>query len=284
MKEKVAVVIDSTFYLPKKVIKDNDLKVVSLNVIEGENTYKELKIDNDFVFERLNKKIKLTTSQPAPSEFVSVYEECIKEGYERILVLTLSKGLSGTYQSAVLGKNMLDNKEIVHVFDTETAAYGNELLVFKLLDLMKETDSVDDLIKPMEAIIERTSLYFTVENLYNLQKGGRLSKTQAFVGTVLRVKPIIKIIDGKLKLCHKERTNKKLLTYLMGQIHDDPHREGNKLNVRIIQRNSEENAVALKALVEEVYENATVSVNDYIGPVFSIHIGDQGFGLAWFFE
>ncbi len=283
--EKVALITDSTVYLPDSYLKKHKIHVVSLNVIDGEKSYKELEIDNDFVFKRQDEKAGLTTSQPSPSEFVDAYNAAFKKGAEKVLVLTLSKGLSGTYQSAILGRNMVEEKEAIHVFDTNNAAYGNELLLEKLVDLLAEEKSLDNVIKRMNQVIENTHLYFTVENLYSLQKGGRLSKTQAFLGTVLRVKPIIGIDDGKLKLTHKERTHKKVYDFLLNKVKEDPNYSDDKrLNVRIITRNSEENATALKEMVEAEFKNPKVAVTDYLGPVFSIHVGKKGFGLAWFFE
>ncbi len=283
--EKVALITDSTVYLPKKYLDEHKIKVVSLNIIDGDKSYKELEVDNDFVFERQDAKAGLTTSQPSPSEFVDAYQKCFDEGAEKILVLTLSKGLSGTYQSAILGKNMLDEKEDIYVFDTNNAAYGNELLLEKLVDLLAAEKTLNSVIKKMNAIIENTRLYFTVENLYSLQKGGRLSKTQAFLGTVLRVKPIIRIEDGKLKLTHKERTHKKVYEYLLKQIKEDENAGDNKrLNARVIHRSSEEHALAIEAMLKAEFKNPKVVVTDYLGPVFSIHIGKKGFGLAWFYE
>jgi DegV family protein with EDD domain len=199
------------------------------------------------------------------------------------MVLTLSKGLSGTYQSALLARKMVENQDKITVFDTENAAYGNELLTFKLVELINEGNTVNNITEKMKPIIAKTSLYFTVENLYHLQKGGRLSKTQAFVGTVLRVKPVIKVVEGKLKLNHKERTHKKIYSYLLNQIKEDPHNNEGKLHVRIIERQAPEHAEALKQRIEETFDNPIITITDYIGPVFSIHIGDKGFGLAWFF-
>ncbi len=284
--EKIALITDSTVYLPDEYLKEKKIHVVSLNVIEGEKSHKELEIDNDFIFERLNNKIKLTTSQPSPNEFVEAYEEAFKKGYEHIFVLTLSKGLSGTYQSAVLARNMLDKKDEITIFDTNQAAYGNELLLEKLVDLIKqEKEDVEKIKKRFYEIIENTYLYFTVENLFNLYKGGRLSKTSAVIGTVLRVKPVIKMTDGKLKLAHKERTNKKLYAYFIDQIKSDPHyAEEKTLNVRIIERNSEANANELKQNIEDNFKKTKLVITSKLGPVFSIHIGDKGYGLAWFFE
>ncbi len=283
--EKIAFVIDSTVYLPENVIKENDIKVVSLNVIDGDKTLKEVEVDNDFVFKRQNENARLTTSQPSPAEFLETYQQCFKEGYTKVLALVLSKAISGTYQSAILAKSMLDNPEDVHVLDTEMAAYGNELIALEVIALLRKEKPLKEIIKKAENIIANTHLYFTVENLFSLQKGGRLSKVQAVIGTVLKVKPVIKMIEGKLKLTHKERTFKKLYPYFIEEVKNDPNMSEKKtLHVRLIERKSLDNLEELKTLLEATFNKVVITTTGYIGPVFSIHVGDKGFGLAWYFE
>lgn len=283
--EKIGLIVDSTVYLPKEYFKKHDIRVVSLNIIDGDESFKELEIDNEFIYSRQDEKSKLTSSQPSPSEFLTAYEDAFKAGYEKVLVLCLSKGLSGTYQSAILAKNMLKKPEDVIVFDGENAAYGNELLCLKVVDLINEKKSVDEILTIMNEIFKRTELMFTVENLFSLQRSGRLSKTQALLGTVLRVKPVIKIIEGKLKLYHKERTHKKLHQFFIDEINKDPfNADGRKLYVRIIQRDSEENLEHLVELVKQNFKDPVITIQDYLGPVFTLHVGPKGFGLCWYFE
>ena len=283
--EKIALIFDSTVYLSQEVLEKNKVNVVSLNVIEGNETYKETEIDNDFVFERINKKIKLTTSQPSPSEFLDVYEKCLKEGYTDLIVLTLSKELSGTYQSALLAKNMLSTPKAVHLLDTNNAAYGNELLGLRLIELVDAKKPVQEILKQMEVYIKNSYLMFTVENLFFLQKGGRLSTAQALLGTVLRVKPVIKMIEGKLKLYHKERTHKKLYDFFVKEMKNDPnYGPDKKVYVRIITRDAEDSAKALEEAILSEFKHAEIEITPNLGPVFSIHVGPKGFGYTWIFE
>lgn len=283
--EKIGIIIDSTFYLPKDFIEKHDLHVVSLNVIENDNTHKELDIDNNFIYAKQDEKAKLTTSQPSPTEFLEAYEAALAKGSEKLLVLTLSPGLSGTYQSAMLAKSMLDNPDLVHIFDTQNAAFGNELLTMTLLDLLQEEKSLDAVIQKLQSRIDKATLLFTVENLYSLQKGGRLSKTQAFIGTMLRVKPVIKIIDGKLQLFHKERTHKKLHDFIVNEVMNDPNRtENGTLHARIITRDSKENGDIIESMLTNQINQTHISRTETLGPVFTIHVGPKGFGICWFWD
>ena len=283
--EKICIVTDSTNVLPASMLESYPIKIVSLNVLEGDTTYKETEVDNDFVFDKFDNKIILTTSQPSPSEFLDAYNEAFTEKYDKVLVLPLSQGISGTYQSAILAKNMLDEPDNVYVFDTLLAAYGNELMMLELCRLLDEKMAFDKIVERMNTITKKTTLVFTVESLFHLQKGGRLSKAQALIGTVLRVKPMIKMTEGKLKLFNKERTLKKLYEFTINLLKEDPNYAPDKtLHVRLIERNSKENMETLKKHIEDNFEHVDMTVQDMLSPVFSIHIGPKGFGIVWYFD
>jgi len=281
--EKVGLVLDSTTYLSDDILKADHVRVVPLNVIEGEQTYKETEITPAFVYDQLDKGKKLSTSQPSPEAFTEAYESLIKDGYEKIAVITISKGLSGTYQSALLGKEAIDDPEKVYVIDTENAGFGNELVTLEFLKYLETLDSFDALISKTEAIAGKTDLIFTVENLFSLQKGGRLSRRKAFLGTVLRIKPIIRMIDGELKLVHKERTIKKLVDYVVSRIEEQKDRNAT-LYVRMVHQKSQDLVQRVSDRLNQTFNNVKIAVNPYIGPVFSIHIGKKGFGISWYSE
>ncbi len=283
--EKIAIVTDSTMVLPKSILENYPIKIVSLNVLEGDTTYKETEIDNDFVFDKFDNKIILTTSQPSPSEFLDAYNEAFADGFDKVLVLPLSEGLSGTYQSAVLAKNMLEAPKKVYVFDTQLASYGNELMMLELCRLFDEKKGFDAIVERMNSVTAKSTLVFTVENLFHLQKGGRLSKAQALIGTALRVKPMIKMTDGKLKLFNKERTMKKLYDFTIKMLKEDPHYAPDKtLHIRFIERNSKDNLETMKEHIDANFEHVDMSIQDMLSPVFSIHIGPKGFGIVWYFD
>ncbi len=281
--EKIGLVLDSTIYLSKEELSRKDVKVVSLNVLEGDNIYKETEITPEFIFEELDKGRKLTTSQPAPDAFSKAYEALFADGVEKIAVLTISRGLSGTYQSAMLAKELIDRPQDVHVFDTQNAGFGNELIALEFLRFKEEESSFEAVIRRTNQVIERSQLFFTVQNLFSLQKGGRLSRKKALLGTVLRIKPIIRLIDGKLELVHKERTVNKLFDYILKTMHEDAQEKG-KLHVRIVHQKSATMAEALKEKIKSFYDDAIVRITDYIGPVFAIHIGKKGLGITWYLE
>lgn len=281
--EKYKVIIDSTVYLSKDIIKENDLDVASLNVIEGENSYREVEVSVQFIFDEQDKGKSWTTSQPSPGEFLELYEKALADGYEKIFVSGLSKDISGTYQSANLAKNMLDDSEKVYIFDTQLCAFGTEMIALELIRLRNAGEEFEVIIEKINNLIKNSGQMFTVENLFSLVKGGRLSAAKAAIGTVLRVKPIIKVVEGQLKLVNSERTYKKLHRYIINEVKTSS--EGYKrLHVYITSQFSPDSTAAMKAEIVATFPDAEISETAYLGPVFSVHIGKKGYGISWCWE
>jgi len=280
---KYKLIFDSTVYLNEKVLKDNNVGVASLNVIEGDNSYREVEVTKEFIFAEQDKGKSWTTSQPAPGEFLNLYNEALEEGYEKIFVCGLSKDISGTYQSANLAKNMLDDPDLVYIFDTQLCAYGSEMIAVELIKFVNAGLEFEDIKDRVNVLIKNSDQMFTVENLFSLVKGGRLSVARAAIGTVLRVKPVIRVVDGKLKLVHSERTYKKLHKYIIDAVKSTS--EGYKrLHVYITNQNSPESGEAIRGIILENFPDAEITFSDVLGPVFSIHVGRKGYGISWCFE
>ncbi len=281
--KKMKIIFDSTVYIDTEILKKHNVSVASLNVIEGDNSYKELEVEVPFIFSEQDKGKSWTTSQPSPGEYLNLYEEAIKKGYDLIFVLGLSKNISGTYQSALLAKNMLKTPDVVHLFDTMLCAFGTEMIGIELLEMVSNKLPEDEIITRVNQLIESAQQMFTVENLFALVKGGRLTLAKAAIGTVLRLKPVIRIVDGKLKNVHSERTYKKLHKFFIDEMKKTT--EGyKKLYVYITGHNSDVSSEAIKALIETEFPDAKITYTKYLGPVFSIHIGRKGYGISWCYE
>ncbi len=277
---KYKIIVDSTVYLSEEEFKQHDIKRASLNVMDNEESFKELEIDQKFVFDRLAKGHHLTTSQPSPGEFMDLYEKALSDGAEMIFVITLAPPLSGTYQSATLARNMLDEPNKVHIFTSKMAAFGNEMLTLELVNMIDEGKDHNDIIKRISALNEKSNLVFTLEDLHNVSKSGRLSRAKALVGTVLRVKPLIRMVNGKLDMYKAERTHKKIAVSIIKQMKETTS-NAKQIYVRILSHNSIEQAKALETEIRKAFKNIKVTFNEYLGPVFSLHLGNTGYGVSW---
>lgn len=281
--KKAGFIIDSTVYIEPELVKKFDAEVVELNILDGDKTYKEFDITVEKTYERQDAGAGLTTSQPSPTEFTDAYKKQFDKGYEILYVFTLSKGLSGTYQSAIIAYNEDPRKADIHVFDTSNAAYGNALLFLEAMKLRETAKSEEAFVKGVNELIEKVDLLFNVENLFSLQKGGRLSKSQALIGTALRVKPMLVLEEGKLALGDKTRTFAKLFEKMVERIKVNFDSK-KTLVARMININSDEQFQVMKEKLVEAFPKIEFVETEYLGPVFRVHVGKKGFGVSWYYR
>jgi DegV family protein with EDD domain len=277
---KIGMVVDSTTYLSNEEISKHGIRQASLNIMHNDEVVKELDVDTKYVFDRMGRGHKLTTSQPSPGEFLSIFEEMIEKGYETIFVITLAKPLSGTYQSAMLAKNMLDNPAIIHLFESRMAAFGNEMLTLEVVEMIERGYSKSEIISRIDTLNQSSELIFTLENLYHIAKSGRLSKAKALFGTVLHVKPLIKMIDGKLDMYRAERTHKKVVKTIVEKIKETTI-NAKLITIRILSHSSIEQARLLETEIKKTFTNIKITFNEYLGPVYCLHLGNSGYGVSW---
>jgi DegV family protein with EDD domain len=143
--------------------------------------------------------------------------------------------------------------------------------------------SQEEIIRRITSIIETSVQMFTVENLFSLTKGGRLSVARAAIGTVLRVKPVVQVVDGKLELVKSERTHRKIHNYMLNHI--KLSLEGKtSVTFYVTSQNSYESANQVRELLLAEFPGSKLTFTEYLGPVFSIHVGKKGYGISWFTE
>lgn len=192
-----AIVTDSTTSLPKGVRERPNVRVVPLSFSFGlEETYAD-KVDlteADF-YEKLEKSsVFPTTSQPPTGAFVEAYESL--PAYDDVLVLTLSRKLSGTYDSAVLATEMVDRP--VEVVDTKSAEMGSGLILLEALRAVDGGGSFEEVKTAVEAAIKRCRVLFAVGTLEYLEKSGRIGRAQRLLGTALDIRPVLSVEDGEV--------------------------------------------------------------------------------------
>ncbi|QVK20155.1 DegV family protein [Mycoplasmatota bacterium] len=276
---RIAIIIDSTCYLDEKFIKENNIEVVSLNVIIDGVSYKETDIDNKVVFDSLKENKKVSTAQVAPGLFVEAYNKLIDEGVEDILVFPISSGLSGTYQAACIAKKMVEGN--IHIFDSKVAAYGVELIVLQVVELINQNKSNEEVIERAKLFTSNGHVLFTLTTLDHVVRGGRISKMSALIGNTLRIKPVIEMIDGKLEVTKKSRTNKRIIdNFIVEELYKESLKF-KRMYLRIINLKQEDIALEIEHKILNKIPNIEVSHTNYIGPVFSYHLGDEGYGITW---
>lgn len=277
---KVAVVTDSTAYLPEEDIKKWDIHVVPLSVNFGDETYRELiDITVDEFYEKVrNTKELPKTSQPSIGDVTTKYEELAKD-HDAIISIHLSSGISGTYQAAVSAGQMVEGVE-VYPFDSEISCMAQGFYVLKAAEMAKEGAHPDEIMEALNEMKKEMRAYFMVDDLSHLARGGRLSGAQALVGSLLQVKPILHFVDTKIVPFEKIRTSKKAFKRIEGLLKETAD-NAEKVKACIIHAQREDFAKEWKKELEERYPNVDFVIS-YFGPVIGTHLGEGGIGLCWY--
>ena len=213
MPGRIAVVTDSTAYLPNGVAGSAGIALVPLGVTIGDRTATEVDVTPAEIAAALrDRRTRVTTSRPTPDDFGAAYAEAFAAGASAVLSIHLSGALSGTWQSAVLAAKEAAGD--VRVVDSRTTAMGLGFAVMAAADVAAGGASLDEVQHAAEACVRRTSMLFYVDTLEYLRRGGRIGATSALLGTALAVKPILHLVEGGIVLKEKVRTAGRALTRL----------------------------------------------------------------------
>lgn len=277
--KKIGLVIDSTTILTQKDIEKYNIEVVSLNVIYKNESQKELDLRDDFIIANLEDVKVFKTASPNPQDFLEAYQRLWQKGFKDIIVVPLSKELSTTYQTAFLAKEIDDNSEHIYIIDTNICNFGNANLIETMLPLIEEDVAIEEVVKEFNRRSENSQLLFSVNDLKHLFHGGRLSKLSAVLGTLLKIKPIVEMIDGKLKLSYKVRHTKAMLEIFMKYIEKYVNKYQNVF-LKVVHLQNRAIMEKLIDLVSKKYDKIKLSIIDRVNPVFLTHLGNNGIGIA----
>ena len=209
--EKIKIITDSTLDLPADLVREKGIEVLPLLINFGEESYLDgVEINTHDMLERIEKEnILPTTAQVTPSRFEETFKKYLDEGY-KIVTLTLSSEMSGTYQSACIAKNMLESDDIV-VIDSRNVTSGLGVLVLKACEFRDNGDNIFEIEEKIKNLSPKVKSSLSFESLENLVRGGRLSKTAGTIGSVLGLRLILEVKDGQMAVKDKVRGSKKAL-------------------------------------------------------------------------
>ena len=272
---KFVITADSTVDLPKAFLEEKQVPVVSLSYIIDGATYKDGEgLTSKEFYDKIREGAMPTTSQVNPEQARDLFEPILKEGTD-ILHIAFTSGLSGTYNSCRIAAEELSEEypdRKVIVVDSLCAASGGGMLLYKALELKEQGKSLDEIV----AWVEENKLHVchdvTVDDLFHLHRGGRVSKASAVVGTIIKIKPIIHVNDeGKLIVIGKERGRKKALQTLVDRMEDKSQGFDNEI-VMITHGDALEDAEYVKGLIADRFGITNVMINP-LGTVIGSHTG-----------
>ncbi len=266
---RVAVITDSTCYLPSGWAEDFGIGVVPVQVIVGGQSFDETEDDQaQRVAEALQDWQPVTTSRPSPMRFVQAYEWAVESGASEIVVATLSSAMSATYESALLAAKECDAS--IRVVDSRTIAMGLGFAVLAGAQAARSGASAEDVAAVIEQRAASSSVFFYVDTLEYLRRGGRISSARAAVGQALQVKPLLRVVDGHVAPQEQVRTAGRALSRLEDLAVEAA--DGHCCDVAVQHLGAPERAGDLARRLGDRLPDATV-VECPVGGVVGAHVG-----------
>ncbi len=273
---KIKIITDSTAYIDKSFIKAHNIGIVPLAIGFGESIKDEgFPGDFDAFFDRLSKSSDFpTTSQPPVGRFVKVFENALKDGYEIIAIIMSSK-LSGAFNSASTAAKIVDPTATkISIIDSLATSALLKFLIEEAVSLTKKGVPMKQIIEKIETQKRNMGARITVSTLEYLKRGGRLSTTEAVVGSLLNIKPIIGLIDGELRALNKVRGKKRVMEKMLEDI------PPNTFYICICYIKIMEEIEEYKKLIQKRFPKAKIEMCE-IGPVIGSHLGPEIVGIGY---
>jgi DegV family protein with EDD domain len=276
-----AVVADTTSYLPPELLEKHGVKLVSLYVgIEGEQERESDITDLHGFYERLRVSDQtVTTSQSSVGDFISVYEPLLAEGKE-IVSIHLSSGISGTCESAMQARNRLTAEgkggERIAVCDSRTGCGGMGLMILAAANAAENGASAADAKERAEAARKVLKIWFAVDTLDYLRRGGRIGAARAWIGTTLKIKPIL-TLEEEITPIERVRTRSRAFDRLVDYGRQRHEAGADAWVVQHVQ--DPENAQRLVEACRPMFGSDPVFTSE-VGPVIGAHVGPGLLGIG----
>jgi DegV family protein with EDD domain len=278
---KTAVVCDTTTYLPGERLRRHDIHLVSLYVsLEGRQQAESEITDYDEFYARLRASEEgATTSQPSVGDFVAAYEPLLAEGNE-VVSIHLSAGISGTYEAAMQARRRLidENRggERIHVYDSRTGAGGMGLVAIAAASVADAGGDAEDVLERARAAREALKMWFALDTLEYLRRGGRIGAARALLGSTLKIKPIL-TLEEEITPVERVRTRSRALERLEDHARE---RHADGADGWVVQHvHDPETAQGLVKTCRGIFGSDPVFTSE-IGPVIGAHVGPGLIGVG----
>ena len=272
----VKVVVDSTSDIPAQLAKEWDITIVPTYVVFGGKSYRDrLDISDDEIYTKLDHdSVFPTTSVPSPQDFADVYNKLADETDEIISIHVTSKE-SGVYNSALLGRELVNKKCHIEVIDSLSVAMSYGILAIAAAREAKAGASLEKVAEVVRESIPRMHLLMVLDTLKYVVRGGRVGKGYGLLGSVLKVKPLLTLRDGKLVLAGVARTRAKAIKRLYDFVESFPQVS----EVAVSYTTSKEEAEALAEQIKANFPDIPLYFTR-VGPVLGTHAGPGAMGVA----
>jgi DegV family protein with EDD domain len=267
----VKIICDSTGDIPEEIRKKYDITTVPLNVLFGTDSYQDgvNLMPAQFYKMLVEGKVHPTTSQPAPGLFVEAYQKLAKETDE-IMVLTISAGISGTYESAMQAKQLVDSKLRIEVIDSKWTCAGLLLPTLQAARAAEKGMKLAEITKLVKDILPKIRVYMVFDTLEYLRKGGRIGLAKAWLGGMLKLNPVLTLKDGVIHPVTQARGRAKAVDILV----DLMKKTGSPDEVVVEDATTPEELEALVKRISSVIPKAKI-IRTTVGPAIGVHAGPR---------
>ncbi|MDF7672030.1 DegV family protein [Lactobacillus sp. ESL0701] len=283
---KIALVTDSTSVITKQEAEDNNIIVVPIPVIIGNKEYLEgVDITSDKLFELQREGADFPkTSQPSMGDMITLFDKLHEEGYEAIIAITLSSGISGFYQTLC---NIAQNHPTynLHPIDTKMTVRLQGNLVLAAAKMIKNGLDLSSILDHLDKIRATIDEVFVVNDLKNLSRGGRLSNAGAFIGSMLNIKPLLTFENGDIVAFDKIRSMKRAFSKMenltIEKINQLPYKD--KIKLFIIDSNDESQVKEANEFLLKEFPDKTISITKF-SPGIATHLGEKSLAIGWMID
>ena len=272
----IRVVTDSSCDLPPELAAKHAIDIVPLTVRFGSQEFVDRRdlTPSEFWSKVAASAVLPETAAPSPGAFEEAYRRAANDDCRGVLAVTLSGELSATHQSAELAAKAVADTIPVRVIDSRSLTLALGMMCVSAASMAEQGRSLDDVAAAVEDLIPRTRIYATLDTLENLKKGGRIGGAQALLGSMLSIKPVIEIRDGKVEQESRQRTRSKSLRYIADKV-----RDAGPIERLAVLHGDAPDLDDLLAMLRPVYTGEIV-IGD-IGAVIGTHGGPRVIGVAY---
>lgn len=282
---KSAILVDSTSTIPEELQQHPDIYQVTLKitfkdgeVMEDTTEEKEVKY---FYNKMVNDATLPLTSQPEPADYYQIMDEIVAKGYDEVYGVFLSSALSGTFQTARMILQEYEDRIKVHLVDTKAVSIiiGHEIK--ELVRLLEAGYISEEILPAMDQMIKESEIYLFVDDLNNLVKGGRTKAASAFIGSMLKIYPVLYFDkDGTVVLHEKIRTENKIKKSWMKIYREAREKYGDRLHLGFAHGDAYDKAVEFRDFFLETYPEEDILIR-YLTPVVGVHGGKGALGMGF---
>jgi DegV family protein with EDD domain len=275
----VKLITDSTAYIDEPTLQELGITVVPLSVSFPDESYKENCIDNERFYTKMDASPAIpTSSQPSQGVLYTAFAEAVSRGDE-VLAIFISSGLSGTYSTALSAREMVRQKypeAEIEILDSLFTCMAMGMAVIETARLAKAGRPLAELAQFANTILKNSFVYFVPKTLEYLRKGGRIGGAAAFIGSLLKIKPLLHIEKGRITLFEKVRGSRASIERLISLV-DTAARERGLRHVVVHHVNAEESGRELAQLIEDRHGIEVRAMP--VGPVIGLHVGPGTLGV-----